>query len=525
MTFDDELQRRFDAAGTAVGLDPGSPDSIRAVAGRRARNRRMVVTATAAALFLVGTGAVLSRLPERTEAVQSAGPDASAETDGEITEEPDESNEDPVLVVPDEETSDPDDSSSDGAEPGDPAEDDQDGDDQDGDDQDGDEADGPQTGPVTEADFTYLGAFLAPIGDHGSSRFAYGGAAAAHNPYGDPGGTDGFDGSLFLSGHPVDNPGVAEITIPSPAAHDGSTVGLPIAEVLQPFADLTAGRGMSFVGGSSVGGSDDFRYSGFEVAVGPDGPRLHWTILQYNNATGNVVPGHGHSALDLSAPDPQGPWFLGSESGQVTAGYVFEVPQSFANDNLGGRHLIAGLGDDIATPWAATGPPFFAFAPPETAEPDATVDALALVRYDAEHPLDGFGMADTAGGADWVTTAGGADAVVTVGRRGLGTVRLGPPGPDDCGINSATHAGPYEPLVMFYDPADLAAVAAGDRQPWDVEPYRTWNPAEHLIPTCDQHLTSVSFDERSGRLYIVQPEADTSQSRFDPVPVIHVFQL
>ncbi len=518
MTFDDELQRRFDSARSAVHLEPGSATTVRALANRRTRNRRVALTATVAALFLAGAGLV-SQLPERTEAVESAGPDAAADAENGVplegTEDPEEAEDAPALVIPDDESGET--SETDDAEPGtaaDPA-----------DDTASDESDQQPTGPVTEADFTYLGAFLAPAGDHGTSRFAFGGAAAAFHPDGDPAGADGFEGSLFLSGHPVVNPGVAEISIPAPARHDGSTDGLPTAEVLQPFADVTAGRGMSFVGGAGVGGGNDYRYSGLEIVDGPTGPRLHWTILQYNNGAGNVVPGHGHSALDLTSPDPQGPWFLGSNGGLVTAGYVFEVPQPFAEERLGGRQLIAGLGDNLASDRPGIGPPFFAFTPPETAEPDTTVEAIELVRYDDEHPLEGFDVADTAAGADWVTTSGGVDAVITVGRRGLGTVHFGTPRTQDCGIYSGTHAGPYEPLIMFYDPADLAAVAAGDRQPWEVEPYRTWNPSEHLVPTCDWHLTSVSFDERSGRLYIVQPDADRSQNEFEPVPVIHVFQL
>ena len=137
----------------------------------------------------------------------------------------------------------------------------------------------------------------------------------------------------------------------------------------------------------------------------------------------------------------------------------------------------------------------------------------------------GVGQADTAGGAAWVTTTDGADALVAVGARGLGEVFEGEPRDQDCGINVSVHAGPYEPVVMFFDPVDIARAASGEIEPWELAPYRTWDPREHLIPTCTWELSSISFDAETGRIYVVQTRADTSQREFDEVPVIHVFEV
>jgi hypothetical protein len=383
----------------------------------------------------------------------------------------------------------------------------------------------PEPSLLAESDFSYLGAFLLPAGDYGPSRFAFGGGAAAYWADGDPDSSDGYDGSLFVSGHPRLNPGVAEVSIPEPGSHDGSTEGLPVATVLQPFADITAGRGLTYVGSQAVGGQDEFRYGGLEVVDGESGPRLHWAIWQYGNVADNQVPGHGHSSLDLDAPDPQGPWFLDGRSSRSTGGFVFSVPTAFADQYLDGRRLLAGQQDGATSQADSVGPPFHSFSPPQQAGPGADVDAVRLAHYDPDRPLPGFGLADTAAGAAWVERADGANAVVTVGRRGLGQVRYGEPGQDDCGINAGQHAGPYEPLVMFYDPDDLAALATGELEPWELAPYRTWNPSRHLIPTCDWHLTSIMFDPEAGLIYIVQPEADTSQNEFSPIPVVHVFAL
>jgi|GEM_PF-2760447 len=479
MTLDNDLQARFESAHQAMDLDGGSSTEIKQLADRRTRNRQRVASALASAAVIaaiVGLGWLAFGLsaddPADTRVAAEPAPTANVSgADAAAVETPSD--------------------------------------------------DASATDPVTEADFTYLGAFRLPIGDWTGSRFAYGGEAAAFHADGDPRSDDGFDGSLFMSGHPVRSPGVAEISIPAPARHDGSSDSLPVADVLQGFHDITDGRG------STQGGEEgNFRYSGLEVIETERGPRLAWTIWPNRNVTNRAVAGHGHSSLDIDEPDPEGPWFLGDYDSRATAGYLFAVDGAFADAHLDGHRLLTGLQDRRAGGDTSFGPPFFAFTAPDAAEPGLRTEVLPLAFYDGEpQAMDNFGRADTAGGAEWVSTSRGADAVVTVGLKGLGEVRNGSPGPDDCGNDKGRHAGPYEPQVLFYDPADLARAGAGDLELWQLEPYHRWNPAEHLIATCDWRLTSVSFDQQSGRLYIVQSEADTAQSQYSPVPVVHVFQL
>ncbi len=471
MNHEDELQQLFESAGSAVELEPGSLSSVKGRAAKRTRNTRMMTTGALCAVLLAVGVAGWSTLVPGQESIEVA-------TGGPL----DTDSGDPAETVDDE-------------------------------------------APVTEEDFTYLGAFMAPAGDIAESTFAFGGATSAFNPAGDPGGDDDFSGSLFMSGHPRENPGVAEIAIPEPFLHGGSTDGLPVAEVLQPFADITSGRAAEFVGSQAVGGDDEFRYGGLEVVDGPDGSRLHWTVWQFNNVTDSDVPGHGHSSLDLSQPDPQGPFFAGEANGLVTAGYLFAVPDDFADQHFDGKRLLTGHKDEPTTTTRSWGPPFFAYAPPESAEPNSRVDAIELASYLDGDQLADYGRADIAPGGSWVTTSDGASAVVTVGRRGLGEVREGAAIEGDCDPYAGVHADPYEPQIMFYRPADLAAVAAGDIEPSELQPYRRWNPAEHLISTCRWYLSSISFDAENNLAYVVQTEADTSQDEFSPIPVIHVFQL
>lgn len=465
MTFEDDIQRRFDSAQSAIQLEPGSTDLIRARAARHQRNRSLVAAA-AALVLIIGVGSILLRIPDRPEPIDvevASGSTAASDS------------------------------------------------------------------RVTAADFTYLGGFKLPAGDWGDSRFAFGGHAAAFYADGDPTSDDGFDGSLFVSGHPTRNPGVAEVAIPAPMLHDQRSDDLPIAAVLRPFVDLTNGRALSFVGSADAGGSGQpgsYRYSGLEVIETEIGPRLAWTTWQYQNASANIVPGHGHSSIDLRDPDPQGPWFLDEHDSRGTAGYLFEVPEEFAAQSLQGNRLITGLQDRTASAETSAGPPFVAFTAPVGVESGTEIDALPLAFYDGEaQRLAGFGQADTAAGAEWITTTGGNQAVITVGHRGLGEAHNGAPRENDCGSSSGLHAGPYEPQILFYDPNDFTRLATGELESWQLEPYLAWNPAEFLVPTCEWKLSSVSFDEASGLLYVVQVEADVSQSQFSPVPVVHVFRL
>ncbi len=504
MTPEDELRQLFESADTAVDLEPGSLSSVKGRAAQRTRtSQRLTSGAVGLAVLAVGVAGWLAFAPiqesiEVTTDGTTESEDLNENNDGEPEEEEGEPQPEDSVVEDESIVED-----SIGEE----------------------DLVASEDGLVTEDDFAYLGAYLAPAGEVGDSQFAFGGAVSAFNPSGDPDDTDSFTGSLFMSGHPQDNPGVAELTIPEPAAHRGSTEGLPVAEVLQPFADITDGRAFEFVGSESVGGDGEYRYGGLEVVDGPTGSRLHWSIWQYNNVTDSDIPGHGHSSLDLGQPDPQGPWFLGEANNLVTAGYLLTVPNDFADQHFGGRQLITGHKDEATSSTRSWGPPFFAYSPPDTGEPNSRVDALELASYLDGDQLADYGRADVAPGAAWVTTSDGLSAVVTVGRRGLGEVREGLPNEGDCSQYAGIHADPYEPQIMFYRPDDLAAVASGEMEPAALEPYRSWNPAEHLIPRCDWFLSSISFDVENNVAYIVQIEADTSQEEFSPVPVIHVFQL
>lgn len=147
--------------------------------------------------------------------------------------------------------------------------------------------------------------------------------------------------------------------------------------------------------------------------------------------------------------------------------------------------------------------------------------ATPLLLYTAvtdeeQHTLNGYQHSDEWTGGVWLTT-GNKAAVVFVGNKGTGDCWYGnPEGPcldcEDRGWWSAD----FEGQIIFYDPADLAAVAQGTLEPWQPQPYATMNVDEYLyhIESGQQkhHLAAAAFDRERGLLYVLEPLADEERS-------------
>jgi hypothetical protein len=95
-----------------------------------------------------------------------------------------------------------------------------------------------------------------------------------------------------------------------------------------------------------------------------------------------------------------------------------------------------------------------------------------------------------------------------------------PPWPPDCdrGWWSTGFVG----QMLFYDPADLAAVARGEMETWEPQPYATLDIDEYLyhIESTQQkyHLGAAGFDRERGLLYVFEPLADGDK------PLVHVWR-
>jgi hypothetical protein len=143
---------------------------------------------------------------------------------------------------------------------------------------------------LTPGNFEYLGGFRPPLVEGSDSKFSYGGWAVTYRGDGDPNGPDdGYPGSLYLLGFQPTQL-VAEISIPRPC-QTRSIDDVSVAELLQPFGDITGGIQRALTGGET----ESFEIGGMQVVK----DRLHWTLFKYYNVAGHDYPSHGTSSLRI----------------------------------------------------------------------------------------------------------------------------------------------------------------------------------------------------------------------------------
>lgn len=363
-------------------------------------------------------------------------------------------------------------------------------------------------------DLRYQGAFAYPAGD----EWAYSGHALAYYPGGDADGpNDGYPGSLYAAGKSPDRV-VGEISIPAPVVTK-EFAALPRATVLQPLADITGGwrDNCTF--------DPDCEYievAGLAYLANVD--KIAWNLRDWYNVAARDQDSLGWSNRDYSGA--QGVWHIGPRDNVVfdnakTTNYLFTAPVAFADQHLGGKWLLAGNARPAGAFGGSQGPTLFATAPWLDGNPPTTgqnLAALALLYYPEvagckENPAQchypNYRAADEWGGGAWLE-GGGKSAVVLMGRKGLGDNCYGTPGaecPAVCTIDKGYHAEPYEPQMLFYDPADLLAVVAGAKEAWTVLPYTIHRPTDVLFkPNCGI-LNDVAYDATRKLIYATERDA------------------
>jgi hypothetical protein len=253
---------------------------------------------------------------------------------------------------------------------------------------------------------------------------------------------------------------------------------------------------------------------------------------------GATDPSHAWSELALADPQSAGPWRIGDYGrgyalNYVTGDYLFDIPRGWADTHVSGRALATGRYRDGGQ--GAQGPSLFAIAPWDAGNPPAagsTLTATPLLLYTAvtdaeQHTMSDYHHADEWTGAAWLT-AGERAAVVFVGTKGTGDCWYGcadgtdaPPWPSGCdrGWWSTGFAG----QLIFYDPADLSAVAQGAMETWEPQPYARLDVDDVLYHiTSDQqkyHVGALAFDRARGMLYLFEPFGDGDK------PLVHVWHV
>ncbi len=432
------------------------------------------------------------------------------------------------------------------------------------------------SGLVQPSDLVYLGAFRLPDDAERPRTFAYGGNAMTFRPNGDPTGpSDGFPGSLFITGHDrlpygelPDGSQVAEVNIPAPV-RSRDVADLPSATFLQGFHDVAAGHFVQM---------EEIVRIGMQYLDHPaTGPKIHLAWGQHL-APDPPAATHAWFSPDLASPDFQGEWFMGDQSFYAVNDYLFDIPVAWADAHAQGRYLATGRFRDGG--WSGMGPALFAYRPWQSdgspPPAGARLQETTLLRYESslstdniERCLDGYQHPDEWAGGAWLTTDSGKSAVLFAGSKSNGTKYwygyANPRGPqypcvdqelidqfpvcrladgalcpaEDL-IECAGHNDQrgwwttrWEAWFLFYDPADLARVAAGQMAPWEPQPYAHLNIDEFLfhnpagvelemLGVGEQRryrIGSVAYDRDHGLLYVLEWYADEAK------PVVHVWQV
>ncbi len=379
------------------------------------------------------------------------------------------------------------------------------------------------------AALVYVGAFRLP-GESGGTSWLWSGEALAYHAGGDPDGPDdGFPGSLFGVGH--DHQAyVSEISIPKPVVSAGKRLDdLPTARTLQPFRDIREGR-----------------FEGYEMyrcglailpkQAGQDGPTLYWCWGQHMEEA-FMGPTHGWSSLTLDRLASAGPWRIADVQAYCTNNYMGEIPEAWAAAHTGGRRLVTGRFRDGGQ--GGKGPCLYAIGPWLDGSPPkrgAGLSSVRLLQYttayqvDVSHAMTGYHESDEWTGVAWVGK-GDRAAVVLVGTKGTGEKPAWygfangvvwpeegpwpevPPWPND---QRGWWSERFEAWMLFYDPSDLAKVAAGQMEPHAPQPYAHVRIDEPLFrdrPAQEvRHVGACAFDAARGVLYVLEFRGDEDKS-------------
>jgi len=431
---------------------------------------------------------------------------------------------------------------------------------------------------IAPSQLTYAGAFRLPGSWEPPQTFAYGGNAMTFRPDGDAGNTDNFPGSLFVMGHDTiaygdlpDGNQVAEISIPNPTMTK-NLEEMNTAEFLQPFEDVTAGF---------FGQLEEIPKAGMAYLDHPaTGPKIHITWGQHLQPPDTAS--HGWFDPDLKNPNMAGSWFLGDQNLYSVNGYMFTIPMAWADAYTGGKPLASGRMRDGGQ--GGMGPTLFAYRPwnaDGSPPPDGTrLEETTLLLYEnayasmeIERAMDGYQHPDEWEGSAWLEDSAGKAALVFAGTKANGSRfwygYMHPDGPDkvcvdqhvadfktcrmaDGSVCAAAEtqgcceedqescvsmrgwwSNRFDAELIFYDPADLAAVAGGAMESWEPQPYAVLDIDEHLLlsaPEWDKamlgwgdqrryRIGAAAFDRGSGLLYLLELFADEGK------PVVHVWRL
>lgn len=393
---------------------------------------------------------------------------------------------------------------------------------------------------VNPAGFTYQGAFTLP------EDFSWGGESIACYPEGNGGASgpaDGFPGSLFVTNlNQPENGLVGEVSIPAPQIPSPKN-----PESLNQAGILTRPVNIRPANVNSWDFVDIWR-TGLEY-VAAEGRlysswSIHYTVNEEKHASISCC-----NVSNLTGSTRYGAWHLGKANqpplDAMANDWLLAAPQAWADANCSGRNLLVGRCRDGGL--SGLGPTLYAFSkvganPPAAGSelPITTLleygSVLQADDYNFPQALDGYKHSDDWREAVWLT-ADTQNAVAMIGNKALGHNWYGYHGEQmrhDWVIADIPYPEFYEtdpdgkgwrahnrqPMIIFFNPADLAQVAAGKMQSWQPQPYAAFRISKNLFWGAAHEIFSATFDAVNRKLYVTEFVRE-----FEGRLLLHVWQV
>ncbi|KPL11169.1 hypothetical protein AMJ85_04335 [candidate division BRC1 bacterium SM23_51] len=370
-------------------------------------------------------------------------------------------------------------------------------------------------------------------------HLSYASSGLAYYPDGNPGHDPATEwpGSLYLLTTMCQR--VCEISIPTPVA-SANINDLPRAGTLTAPVDLWprvyGGNWFPDQGGAPAGGLT-YHPGGNGV-----GGYLYYGICDFYG-TDETAAAHG--VFNLALTQGLGAWHVGgvpptNVSPALTARILFVISQTWAELYCGGRSLIVGNTYTSGLGVPSHGPSLYAIAPWEGASLPSnggSCTAVELLRYSSgaapENRVINWTMDGWGDGGAWLEI-GGRSALAISCVRSVGDTWYG----DSLGTFHSQDDIPEPPFgsrgvgatnmkngLMLYNPADLAAVAAGTLQSWDPQPYCIFDFDRFSMKEQGDNAMAgaIAFDAQNNRLFYIEHNGDPGYP--DGYSMLHVWTL
>ncbi len=377
---------------------------------------------------------------------------------------------------------------------------------------------------INPVGLNYLGAIVLP------EDFNWGGEAIAYYCDGDnglAGAADGFPGSLFITNlNQPDNGLVGEVNIPAPIISPQKN----IAELNQAVI-LTQPVNIRPANVNSWDFVDIWRTG---LTYLPEEKRLysswsiHFTVTDEKHASISCC-----DVTNLSRSIKYGAWYVGNANqppiDAMMSDWLFSVPKSWADANCSGRMLVVGRCRDGGL--SGLGPTLYAFSPVGSNPPSANSELpfTTLLEYGSvegtneylfPNSIDGYKLSDDWRQALWLN-ADNQNAIAIIGNKALGHNWYGYHGErmrHDWVIADVPYPDFYEtdpdgkgwrahnrqPMIIFYNPTDLAKVAQGQIKSYEPQPYAAYRIPINIFFGKDHEIFSADYDRENRILYVIE---------------------